>query len=56
MPMAAVRWKLYTGPFRIVDWQLRFRCGRLGYHDSETVKYDFDVEFNWWERRPRRRS
>ena len=54
--MAAVRWKLYTGPFRIVDWQLRFRCGRLGYHDSETVKYDFDVEFNWWERRPRRRS
>ena len=50
------RWKLYTGPFRIVDWQLRFRCGRLGYHDSETVKYDFDVEFNWWEPRPRRRS
>ena len=50
------RWKLYTGPFRIVDWQLRFRCGRLGYHDSETVNYDFDVEFNWWEPRPRRQS
>lgn len=50
------RWKLYTSPFRIVDWQLRFRCGRLGYHDSETVKYDFDVEFNWWEPRRRRGS
>lgn len=43
------RWKLYTGPFRFVDWHLRFRCGRLGYHDSEIVKYDFDVEYNWWD-------
>jgi len=43
------RWKLYTRPFRFVDWHLRFRCGRLGYHDSEVVKYDFDVEYNWWD-------
>ncbi|MXZ71257.1 MAG: sulfatase-like hydrolase/transferase [Acidobacteria bacterium] len=43
------RWRLYTGPFRFVDWHLRFRCGRLGYHDSEVVKYDFDVEYNWWD-------
>lgn len=44
-----LRWRLYTGPFRIVDWELRFRCGRLGYFDSETVRYDFDVEYNWWD-------
>lgn len=43
------RWKLYVRPFRFVDWHLRFRCGRLGYHDSEVVKYDFDVEYNWWD-------
>ncbi len=43
------QWKLYTGPFRFVDWQLQFRCGRLGYHDSEIVKYEFDVEYNWWD-------
>ena len=44
-----LRWTLYTSPFRLVDWKLRFRCGRLGYHDSEIVQYDFNVEYNWWD-------
>ena len=42
------RWKLYAGPFRMLDWELRFRCGRLGYFDSETVEYDFHIDYNWW--------
>ena len=45
----APRWKLYTGPFRMLDWELRFRCGRLGYFDSETVQYDFHIDYNWWD-------
>ena len=45
----APRWKLYNGPFRMLDWELRFRCGRLGYFDSETVQYDFHIDYNWWD-------
>lgn len=37
-------WRLYTGPFRMRFWTLRFQCGRLGYLDSEVVTYDFDIE------------
>ena len=47
-PGATPRWKLYTGPVRMLDWTLRFRCGRLGYFDSETVQYDFHIDYNWW--------
>ena len=47
-PGETARWKLYTGPFRMLDWELRFRCGRLGYFDSETVQYDFHIDYNWW--------
>ena len=47
-PGEAPRWKLYAGPFRMLDWELRFRCGRLGYFDSETVQYDFHIDYNWW--------
>ena len=38
----APRWKLYTGPLRLHAGELRelrFRCGRLGYFDSEIVRY-----------------
>ena len=38
----APRWKLYTGPLRLRASELRelrFRCGRLGYFDSEIVRY-----------------
>ena len=38
----APRWKLYTGPLRLRAGELRelrFRCGRLGYFDSEIVRY-----------------
>ena len=37
-------WRLYTGPFRMRFWTLRFQCGRLGYRDSDMVTYDFDIE------------
>ena len=37
-------WRLYTGPFRMRFWTLRFQCGRLGYRDSDIVTYDFDIE------------
>ena len=37
-------WRLYTGPFRMRFWTLRFQCGRLGYHNSEIVRYEFDIE------------
>ena len=37
-------WRLYTGPFRMRFWTLRFRCGRLGHLDSEVVTYEFDIE------------
>ena len=37
-------WRLYTGPFRMRFWTLRFQCGRLGHLDSEVVTYDFDIE------------
>ena len=37
-------WRLYTGPFRMRFWTLRFQCGRLGYADSPVVTYDFDIE------------
>ena len=47
-PGDAPRWNLYAGPFRMLDWELRFRCGRLGYFDSETVQYDFHIDYNWW--------
>ena len=47
-PGEAPRWRLYAGPFRMLDWELRFRCGRLGYFDSETVEYDFHIDYNWW--------
>ena len=43
----APRWKLYTGPLRLRAGELRelrFRCGRLGYFDSEIVRY------SWWDR------
>ena len=43
----APRWKLYTGPLRLRAGELRelrFRCGRLGYFDSEIVRY------GWWDR------
>ena len=42
--VAPFRWRLYTGPFRMRFWTLRFQCGRLGYRDSEVVTYDFDIE------------
>ena len=47
-PGEAPRWRLYAGPFRMLDWELRFRCGRLCYFDSETVEYDFHIDYNWW--------
>lgn len=37
-------WRLYTGPFRMRFWTLRVQCGRLGYRDSEMVRYEFDIE------------
>ena len=37
-------WRLYTGPFRMRFWTLRFQCGRLGYRDSDIVTFDFDIE------------
>ena len=37
-------WRLYTGPFRMRFWTLRFQCGRLGYANSPVVTYDFDIE------------
>ena len=37
-------WRIYTGPFRMRFWTLRFQCGRLGYHNSEIVRYEFDIE------------
>ena len=37
-------WRLYTGPFRMRFWTLRFQCGRLGYRDSDIVAFDFDIE------------
>ncbi len=37
-------WRLYTGPFRMRFWTLRFQCGRLGYGDSDIVTFDFDIE------------
>ena len=37
-------WRLYTGPFRMRFWTLRVQCGRLGYRDSEVVRYEFDIE------------
>ena len=46
----APRWKLYTGPLRLRAGELRelrFRCGRLGYFDSEIVRY------GWWDRAAR---
>ena len=46
----APRWKLYTGPLRLRAGELRelrFRCGRLGYFDSEIVRY------SWWDRAAR---
>ena len=46
----APRWKLYTGPLRLRASELRelrFRCGRLGYFDSEIVRY------GWWDRAAR---
>ena len=48
-PGDAAHWRLYSGPFRMLDWELRFRCGRLGYFDSETVEYDFHIDYNWWD-------
>ena len=42
--VAPFYWRLYTGPFRMRFWTLRFQCGRLGYRDSEVVSYDFDIE------------
>lgn len=42
--VAPFHWRLYTGPFRMRFWTLRFQCGRLGYTDSEVVTYDFDIE------------
>ena len=41
---APFHWRLYTGPFRMRFWTLRFQCGRLGYRDSGVVTFDFDVE------------
>ena len=37
-------WRLYTGPFRMRFWTLRFQCGRLGYRNSDIVTFDFDIE------------
>jgi len=37
-------WRLYTGPFRMRFWTLRFQCGRLGLRDSDIVTFDFDIE------------
>ncbi len=37
-------WRLYTGPFRMRFWTLRFQCGRLGFRDSDIVTFDFDIE------------
>ena len=48
-PGDAPQWRLYSGPFRMLDWELRFRCGRLGYFDSEIVQYDFHIDYNWWD-------
>jgi hypothetical protein len=42
--VAPFHWRLYTGPFRMRFWTLRFQCGRLGYRDSDVVSYDFDIE------------
>lgn len=41
---APFHWRLYTGPFRMRFWTLRFQCGRLGYGDSDVVTFDFDIE------------
>ena len=41
---APFHWRLYTGPFRMRFWTLRMQCGRLGYRDSEVVRYEFDIE------------
>ena len=41
---APFHWRLYTGPFRMRFWTLRFQCGRLGYRDSGVVTFDFDIE------------
>ena len=41
---APFHWRLYTGPFRMRFWTLRFQCGRLGYRDSDIVTFDFDIE------------
>ncbi len=41
---APFHWRLYTGPFRMRFWTLRVQCGRLGYRDSEMVRYEFDIE------------
>ena len=41
---APFHWRLYDGPFRMRFWTLRFQCGRLGYRDSDIVRYDFDIE------------
>ena len=41
---APFHWRLYTGPFRMRFWTLRFQCGRLGYRDSDVVTFDFDIE------------
>lgn len=37
-------WRLYTGPFRMRFWTLRFQCGRLGFRNSDIVTFDFDIE------------
>ena len=37
-------WRLYRGPFRMRFWTLRAQCGRLGYRDSEVLRYEFDIE------------
>ncbi len=42
--VAPFYWWLYTGPFRMRFWTLRVRCGRLGYRDSDVVRYDFNIE------------
>ena len=42
--LAPFHWRLYTGPFRMRFWTLRFQCGRLGYQGSDVVSSDFDIE------------
>ena len=36
-----------AGPFRMLDWKPRLRYGRLGYIDSEIVRYGFHISHNW---------